>query len=133
MKQYEVEVTRTYRVFVEAESVDEAIYEAEMNVDELSHGIADSMESHVLGDTDSCKTTDTPAKAEWFGIVRWCEDDIRAALVDKGFEDDEEAVDLIRFHMENGGFTGCQIEAGWDYINAIIWNEEDNLKRKEVF
>ena len=68
---------------------------------------------------------------EWFGIVRWCEDDIRAALIDRGFKPTKEAIALVRFSMENGGFDGHQIEAGWDYIDSIICNAADDLEREE--
>ena len=66
-------------------------------------------------------------RPEWFGVVRWCEDDIRAELYNLGYEDTPEAISLIRTKMEHGSFTGGMIETGWDYIHAYIQSESDNL------
>ena len=48
MKQYEIVVTRSYVVFVEADSEEAAIAEAEETCVERCSGIADSMESVIL-------------------------------------------------------------------------------------
>lgn len=73
-----------------------------------------------------------PRPKEWFGIVRWHEDDIRAALIDNGYIPDRESIDLIRLKMENHGFTELQIAAGWDMIHQYIADESENLNREEV-
>ena len=79
------------------------------------------------------ETLFNPAKEEWFGIVRWHEDDIRAALLEDGYEPTEEAIDLIRFKMENHGFTDLQIADGWDRIHQYIADEAENFEEREVF
>ena len=48
MKQYHVRVTRIYEVFVEAETEDQALLEAETNCVELCHGIADGVGSEII-------------------------------------------------------------------------------------
>lgn len=48
MKQYHVRVTRIYDVFVEAETDDQALLEAEANCVEWCHGIADDVGSEII-------------------------------------------------------------------------------------
>ena len=73
-----------------------------------------------------------PCEEDWFGIVRWHEDDIRAALMEHGFEPTEEAISLIRLKMENHCFTELQIACGWDMINEYIHDEAENLDQQEA-
>ena len=60
------------------------------------------------------------AKNEWFAEVRWCEDDIKCRLEDKGIQYNKELVDTIRSKMENGVFSGILIELGWEVMDTII-------------
>lgn len=71
------------------------------------------------------------AKEDWFGITRWCNEDIRNALVQHGYEPTEEAVALIRKHCEHHCFTDAAIETGWDYINAYISENESKLTKSK--
>lgn len=62
-------------------------------------------------------------KEDWFGIVRWCDDDIRTALEDAGKEVNDENVSKIRQALDNHWFTDYMIEHGWEYINETVRNE----------
>lgn len=73
----------------------------------------------VMTINQPCDTVD--ASGEWFGLVRWCDEDIEAGLEDCGIEVTEDNVAAVRFDLENGhGFTDNMIMAGWDYIHDLI-------------
>ena len=64
---------------------------------------------------------------DWFGVVRWCDDDIKEALVNHGFDDCEDNVAIIRKQCEHHCFREAMIETGNDYINCYIQENEDVL------
>ena len=78
------------------------------------------------------ETLFNPAEEEWFGIVRWHEDDIREALLSRGFEPTEEAIRCIRSKAEHHFFKDSMIETGWDLLYAYIDEETANLEPREV-
>ena len=100
---------------------------------DLAFGLRCNCCNAVVITAPDYETLCNPAKEEWFGIVRWCDEDIRAALLEDGYEPTEEAIDLIRFKMENHGFTDLQIADGWDKIHQYIADEAENLEEREVF
>ena len=59
-------------------------------------------------------------KNEWFAEVRWCEDDIRARLEDRGIEVTEEVIASVRSDMEKHWFADQLIEYGWRVMDAYI-------------
>ena len=65
---------------------------------------------------------------EWFGQVRWCDEDLVEALDDNGYPATEKNVSKLRRKCDSHWFTDHMIEAGWDYINAQVgygdgWDE----------
>lgn len=66
-------------------------------------------------------------KEDWFGKVRWCDDDIVDALQFKCINPTDEKVSLVRRQLEHHGFQDHQIGSGWDYIYSTI----DNLNFDE--
>ena len=57
---------------------------------------------------------------EWFGQVRWCEEDLKNALEEQGYPVTENNIAKLYNACEKHWFTDRMIEAGWDYIyNAI--------------
>lgn len=68
---------------------------------------------------------------KWFGVVRWCDDDIKNALIDNGYSDTEENISIIRKKCEHHCFQDAMIETGWNYIHAYISEEEDHLSVME--
>ena len=70
-------------------------------------------------------------KQEWFATVRWHEDDIRAGLIEEGFEPTRDAIDYIRFRMENRGFAEMLIAHGWDLIDQYIDDCAEDLEEVE--
>lgn len=76
----------------------------------------------VMKIANPCDTVDESGK--WFGIVRWCDDDIIDALEDHNIEATPENISSVRAHLENEHwFTDCMIAAGWDYIDSLITSE----------
>jgi hypothetical protein len=64
---------------------------------------------------------------DWFGIVRWCEDDIAAKLEEMGIEPTQGKIDEVRCRIENNHhFTDTMIEAGWMMIEYTI--QESGIK-----
>lgn len=65
---------------------------------------------------------------DWFGKVRWCEEDLESALKKKGYPITDNNVSKLRSMCEHHFFTDCMIERGWDYIEDQIgggdgWDE----------
>jgi len=61
---------------------------------------------------------------EFFGEVRWCMDDLRAAFEAAGIEPTEANVEKL-FHMcESHNFTDQMIERGWEVIDSLIEDGE---------
>lgn len=58
---------------------------------------------------------------EWFGVVRWCDEDIRCALDLAGFEPTIENVSSVRRKCEHHSFTDAMIERGWEVMEQMIW------------
>lgn len=58
---------------------------------------------------------------EWFGIVRWCDEDIRYALDLAGFEPTIENVSSVRRKCEHHSFTDAMIRRGWEVMEQMIW------------
>lgn len=57
---------------------------------------------------------------DWFGVVRWCDDDIVCLLKDMCIEPTEDNVAKVRCACENNHyFTDSMIEAGWNTMEYI--------------
>lgn len=65
---------------------------------------------------------------EWFGKVRWCNDDLEQALEEDGFSVTENNVDELRTMCESHSFVDQMISAGWDYIHFAIGTLDDEDK-----
>ena len=57
---------------------------------------------------------------EWFGQVRWCEDDLITALEEMGYPATEENISRLYSMCDKHWFTDCMVEAGWEYIENCI-------------
>jgi hypothetical protein len=57
---------------------------------------------------------------EWFGQVRWCEDDLKEALRVQGYPATENNVAKLKALCEHHFFTDCMIERGWEYMYDSI-------------
>ena len=65
---------------------------------------------------------------DWFGEVRWCEEDLRNALEVQGYPVTENNIAKLYAMCNHHHFTDCMIERGWDYMYALIgegdgWDE----------
>jgi hypothetical protein len=70
--------------------------------------------------------------AEWFGQVRWSEDDIANALDRNHYTPSPEAIAIIRKECEHHNFTDRQIECGWDVIDTYISDHTAELLALEA-
>lgn len=121
---------------------DESCYEDEASgklyVDEdagngyycIAFGFEEDYECHSVAveewelDDEQHKISDN----EWFGQVRWCNEDLEEALDNNGYPVTEKNVSKLRRECDSHWFTDHMIEAGWDYINAQVgygdgWDE----------
>lgn len=58
---------------------------------------------------------------DWFGVVRWCNQDIEQMLIKNGIEPTDELVSAVRTECENNHhFTDGMIEAGLAAIEKEI-------------
>lgn len=78
------------------------------------------------GEGEILKALEDYCDSQWFGKVRWCDDDIREALRNNGFKDCEVNISVIRKECEHHCFKDGMIETGWHYINSYI-QENENL------
>lgn len=63
-------------------------------------------------------------KQEWFGVVRWCEEDLKIALEREGYPVTENNIAKLRSICEQHFFTDFMIEQGWEYIyNSIRYGK----------
>lgn len=83
----------------------------------------------LLNHYHNCKETGHPivldnydqeSEEDWFGKVRWCNDDIVAALQKKHIKPTDENVSLVRRQLEHHIFRDVQIERGWGHIDWVI-------------
>ena len=72
-----------------------------------------------------------PAPEEWFGIVRWCDEDVETALIDNGYEPTPEAVALIKADGLATALTDYGVQSGWDVFESIISQNSHKLTRRE--
>ena len=56
----------------------------------------------------------------WFGIVRWCDADIAAALKEDGYALTDENIQKVRNQLEHHSFADMMIERGWEHIHDVI-------------
>ena len=61
---------------------------------------------------------------QWFGVVRWCEEDIKNALEINGLPATPHNIGKLHELCSLHGFEDIQIEAGWDYMYAAIAHEK---------
>lgn len=74
----------------------------------------------------SCEVTyDVGDNAEWFGQVRWCEEDIKSALEENGYPATENNIARLYSLCNTHWFTDHMIEAGWEYIHEQIGNYKE--------
>ena len=59
-------------------------------------------------------------KAEWFGVVRWCRDDLIGALTGKEYPITENNINKLYEICNHHWFADHMIEAGWEFIYAQI-------------
>lgn len=63
-------------------------------------------------------------KNDWFGIVRWCEDDLINALEVMEYPVTENNIAKLRKLCESNAFIGVMVEAGWDFMYNKIGNDD---------
>ena len=77
-----------------------------------------------------CSTTKDADETDWFGEVRWCEEDLKNALEVQGYPVTENNISRLYSLCEHHFFTDCMIERGWEYMYDQIgqgdgWDEYD--------
>lgn len=77
-----------------------------------------------------CSSTKDTDETDWFGQVRWCEEDLKNALEVQGYPVTENNVAKLYSLCTHHFFTDCMIERGWEYIYDQIggdgWDEYDD-------
>lgn len=68
------------------------------------------------------------SNTEWFGMVRWCEDDLKNALELMGYPVTENNISKLYAACQHHYFEDMMVEAGWRYIYDNIgdgdgWDE----------
>lgn len=67
-----------------------------------------------------CSSVEEYDETEWFGKVRWCEEDLKNALENQGYPATEDNIAKLYSLCSHHSFTDCMIEQGWDYIYSQI-------------
>lgn len=60
------------------------------------------------------------AEEKWFGVVRWCEDDLKNALEVQGYPVTENNISKLYEICNSHWFTDYMIERGWEYMYDSI-------------
>ena len=68
---------------------------------------------------------------EWFGVVRWCEGDLKAALQERGYPVTENNIAKLYGICSHHSFEDCMVDAGWNFMCNNIgyddgWDEYEN-------
>ena len=61
---------------------------------------------------------------EWFGQVRWCEEDLINALEVQNYPVTENNIAKLRAACEGRGFTEFMVQAGWEFMYNTIGNDD---------
>lgn len=59
----------------------------------------------------------------YFGVVRWCAEDVADAIEMQGFEPTEENVNTVMAELSESALTATMIQAGWEYLYNLV-NQE---------
>ena len=72
-------------------------------------------------------------KDEYFGIIRWCREDLIEALELCGIEPTEDAIDTLYERVDTHWFTDFMTERGWALIFSCLSDliHENKLRKKE--
>lgn len=70
-------------------------------------------------------------KKEWFGEVRWCEEDLKNALECVGYPVTANNVAKLYAVCNSHWFTDFMIESGWEYMYNTIGNDDTWDKYEE--
>lgn len=79
-------------------------------------------------------------RKEYFGEVRWCEEDLVTALEERGYPVTENNIAKLYAACSRHGFVDYMIESGWEYMYSAIgmdggWDTYDkpNLTLKHIY
>ncbi len=61
--------------------------------------------------------------SNYFGIVRWCAEDVADAIETQGFEPTEENVKTVMDTLNESAFISFMIQAGWEYLYNLVNKE----------
>lgn len=64
----------------------------------------------------------------YFGVVRWCDDDLRGAIEESGNIPTDELVSHLRTLCEKP-LCDMMIERGWEVISSLIPQAVEDCKR----
>lgn len=59
----------------------------------------------------------------YFGVVRWCVEDVMDAIETQGFESTEENVNRVMAEFSETALQAVMIQAGWEYLYEIVNSE----------
>ena len=68
---------------------------------------------------------------KWFGVVRWCSEDIADALKENSIPVTPENVAKLLNAVDTHHFTDYMISAGWDFIYEMINNVDFEQKAED--
>ena len=63
-------------------------------------------------------------RKEWFGEVRWCEEDLINALEVQGYPVTENNIAKLYAACNSHWFTDFMVERGWEYMYDTIGNDD---------
>ena len=107
-------------------SVDYAVkHYGDMELDRITaYGHYLVLSVHATTDEPDDEPDDEP---EWFGVVRWCDEDIAAELELLNYPDTPEAVAIVKKGLDSHWFTDHMISSGFEYMDSIIRDHHDAL------
>ena len=70
-------------------------------------------------------------RKEWFGEVRWCEEDLKNALEVQGYPVTENNIAKLYEACNSHWFTDFMVERGWEYMYDMIGSDDTWDKYEE--
>lgn len=85
---------------------------------------------HVCLPEEMCSKTENADATEWFGVVRWCDNDLESALEQEGYPATENNITKLWCLCNHHSFEDVMIERGCEHLSDLIlqndgWDEYD--------
>lgn len=112
----------TIVVDIPAEEIPSSAYGIEEQIKEQAQNIFEKVEYVAMGDQTN---------RDYFGVVRWHEDDIASLLEAQGFKVCDENIEAVKAEI-GSGLEDAMVVAGWDSLEVYMDMAHNLLLDNEI-